>query len=169
LLKLLVTYAVRAYNNLCTGEAGERQTVGERQQGLDRDGAGRRARRHSRGRFLVMGKKSSSDESQLFVTYVRSLDRQRSRQLRRAMRAMRRQTATICARDGINAAFAAVSPPYRATAADKSRNKSKKEGEEKLSSSRSSNNDMKRTRGRRERKHKRRSSAPAETETETKT
>ena len=144
-------------------EADGRQT-NERQQGLD----GRRTR--NRGRYLVMGKKTEEDD-RLIVSYVRSLDRQRSRELSRAMRAMRRQTTDICMRDSINAAFASASPSYRGT---KNRNKSasrrnrnKKDGDEKAAAR--SGNEMGKT-GRRTRKHKRRSSAPAtatETETET--
>jgi len=155
----VLRYVVAAYN-LCTGGTGERQTD-ERQQGLD--GGGRAGR--SRGRYLVMGRKSTADDDRLIVSYVRSLDRQRSRQLRRAMRAMRRQATTICMRDGISAAFAsssaAVSPPYRANG---NRNKNKKEGEGKLSLARSSN-EMKRS-GRRARKQKRRISERPETDTE---
>jgi len=115
----------------------------------------------SGGRYLVMGKKQ---RDQLIVSYVRSLDRQRSRDLARAMRSIRRQAGTLCAQDEIHAAFAsAASPPYRA----KSRNENnrKEKGGGKRARARS-NNEMAKT-GRRSRKHKRRSSPAAEIETET--
>ena len=134
-------------------ETDERQ-ADDRQQGLD---GGRRSR--NRGRYLVMGEKTQ--EGRLIVSYVRSLDRQRSRELSRAMRAMRRQTTTICLRDSINAAFASASPPYRG-AKNRNRSRKKKGGDEK-----STANEMTKT-GRRASKHRRRSSAPsAEIETET--
>lgn len=119
--------------------------------------------RRDTGRYLVMGKKK---QGRLIVTFVRSLDRQRSRQLSRAVRAMRRQATTICMRAGINAAFASASPPYRV----KNRNESgrkKKDGENEKLAARS-NNEMK-SRRRRARKHRRRSSPATEIETETET
>jgi len=128
--------------------------------------------RSRRGRYLVMGKKN---QDRLIVAFVRSLDRQRSRELSRAMRAMRRQATTICMRAGINAAFASASPPYRANQRVKNRHETaaggrggrKKDGESVKLAARS-NNDMKtRRRRRRVGKHRRRSSPATETETET--
>jgi len=114
----------------------------------------------NRGRYLVMGKKTGD---RLVVNYVRSLDRQRSRQLSRAMRAMRRQTVTLCRRDGINAAFASASPPYNRASR---RDRKKKDGGQKLTAE--SNNEMSK-RGRHARKHRRRSRSQAPTNVQTET
>jgi len=118
------------------------------------------------GRYLVMGSKKND---RLVVSFVRSLDRQRSHQLSRAMRAMRRQATTICQRAGINAAFASASPPYRANR-PRAKNgneiagggrRNRKKGEKMAARS---SNEMK-TRRRRARKQKRRSSPETVVET----
>ena len=115
-------------------------------------------RTRDKGRYLVMGKKT---QGRLIVSYVRSLDRQRSRQLSRALRAMRGQSTTICMRDGINAAFASVAPPYR----DRNRRgRKKKDGGDKMAER--NNNEMSKA-TRRARKHRRRSSPQSESEIET--
>ena len=134
----------------------------ERQSETD----GRRSR--NRGRYLVMGRKR---QDRLVISYVRSLDRQRSRQLSRALRAMRGQSTALCMRDGINAAFASASPPRRENrdrnAHRNRRGRKKKDGDGDKMAARS-NNEMSKA-GRRARKHRRRSSPETETETETET